>query len=543
MQKEKQKFRLIEARVCPTCSSSFDIDSSHTHCPDDKTLLCPVNADGYKDLVIDQWRVLNLIGEGASGRVHRARHVLTNMSAAIKFLKLSFVSDTAAVKRFQQEALAIKELTDGSITTLYDFGVLDDGTPYLVMELVEGNTLQDILSTQGSLDEDSVRTIFIQVAEAMQAAHDKGIFHRDLKPGNLIVDENLNVKVVDFGLAKFCDSQTAASITRTGVHLGTPAYMSPEQCTGDEIDGRSDIYSLGCVLYECLAGKPLFDSQKAVSLFHKHAFEEPVQLSKHLPKNPQYTSKSFRQLERLVMACLQKDPADRLQSMRQLEQGLKGKEFAVRRRASKTALKKAAIALLCACAIGVSALYLNNLFSSSAMPPGFTPPHAVISEEKQREFAVQNGLIFWITMEENSITGLKDGSQILMQPNGDEKTLRAAMSSSSAKTCFAAWRDWYANIFAYLKASDGTKAPPDVRMKMIVTMDKNGKVSSYVEWHDPVTNPASQAYIDRFVKAVSNLESTPLKTFPSSSTESVEFEIYLEPDQTLKVFSFDQTLR
>jgi len=542
--KQMNKFRVVETRICPTCSNTFDAEKNLTHCPADSSLLCPVNT-GYTGQIVAGWEVLDLVGEGSSGRVYKAQHGSSAAVAAIKFLKLNLQSDPTAVKRFQQEALAIKELNNPSITSLFDFGIMDDGTPYLIMEFVEGQTLQMVLEQQGALSDDSIRTMFIQAAEAMDDAHSKGILHRDLKPGNIIVDSKKNVKILDFGLAKFCDTETAASVTRTGIGLGTPAYMSPEQCTASDVDTRSDIYSLGCVIYECLTGKPVFDTDKAVAFYHKHAFEDPITPSKQLGKSSHASTKSFKQLEGLVMACLQKQPDDRIQTMRELADGLKGKQIRVQRKRQQIKLvprRVTLVALVAGVIIGSCFLYAqNNPALQSSKPLPFTPPHAVTTSKTQRQFFAPRGLFLLINMEESRQTGFKDGSSIYRE--SDENNLREAMNSAAARECFTAWHDWYANIFAYLRANHGTAAPENVRMKINVVVDRDGRVSANTEWSDPVSDATSQAFIDEFLTSLQKLDGSALMRFPSSSVDSVSFEIYLGHDGELKVEQGNQALR
>lgn len=546
MQKEKQNFRLVEQRVCPTCNAKFESSKNYTHCPEDLTLLCPVSA-GHTGLTVGNWNVLEFIGEGASGRVYRVRNEETNIDAAIKFLKISFQSDPLAVKRFQQEALAIKQITNGSITSLFDFGILDDGTPYLIMELVHGKTLQRLLELQGALSEETIRAIFLQIAEAMEVAHGNGIYHRDLKPGNLIVDEKSNVKIVDFGLAKFCDSETATSITRTGVSLGTPAYMSPEQCTGEELDWRSDIYSLGCVMYECLTGRPLFDTEKAVGFYHKHVFEEPLAPSKHLGKAPHIQSPSFKQLEQIVMACLRKDPDDRIQSMKELQAVLRGKPVrpAQKRRSPLPGRKLLAVSLSLAAVLALSVFVIHNPFATNGLG-NFVPPHAVITRDAQKAFVVPNGLYFTIFMENNSSIGFKNTSQIFVKEGtnavlDNDKSGVPPMESPAAKECFSAWQDYYYNLFSYMK-SVGT-SPKDVRMKLNISIGKDGRISANPEWQDKVTAPEAIAYMDKFTTALTKLEKSPLTVFPSSSVDRIQMEVFVGPDGSLQLINFEQVLR
>lgn len=561
MQKEKSQFRLVEARVCPTCNSSFDSSSDQTHCPADKTLLCPVSG-GYESKQVGNWIVLEQIGEGSSGRVYRARHEGTDVFAAIKFLKLNFHSDPTAVKRFHQEALAVKELNDSNIAALYDFGILDEGTPYLVMELVDGTTLQSYLEREGTISEDSIRTIFIQVAEAMEKAHKHAILHRDLKPGNLIVDEKLNVKVVDFGLAKFGDTESGASITKTGTQLGTPAYMSPEQCQGDKADERSDIYSLGCIMYECLTGKQLFDADKAVAFYHKHSFEEPLKPSERLGLKQSVISRSFQQLEEIILGCLRKEPEERIASMSELANALKGKvlnlptpgkqRFKTKIGASssighvsppgvKGALVAAIVAILLT---SLTIFFVQNQVDNANTNTlqNFSPPYTVYTKATQRSFAIVNGLYMTIIMEGRNGGGFQDRSLIFMDNPApeQEKKLRIAMGASETRECFAAWRNWYGNIYAYLRGDN--RAPNGVRMKLTVDVDKSGAVSAFTDWSDETDNPLAKEYSETIIAKLRKLNHSKMIVFPSSNTQAVSFDVYVGPDGDFKVDQAQQVL-
>ncbi len=226
-----------------------------------------------------KYRLDTMLGAGGMGTVYRATRLLIGDSVAVKLLHPEQVADTLAVERFRREAQAAARLKHQNAVTIYDFGVSDDGLVYLVMELVEGRSLRDIIKQQGPLTPTAAVEIFNQVCAALDEAHRHNIIHRDVKPDNIMVNttpNGLSVKVLDFGIAKLRDlATTASSLTQTGSVVGTPHYMSPEQCLGEELDHRSDIYSLGVVLYEALTGILPFNSPTPAAIVVQQVTQPP----------------------------------------------------------------------------------------------------------------------------------------------------------------------------------------------------------------------------------------------------------------------------
>jgi serine/threonine protein kinase len=307
----KETVRIIATKVCPTCSQAFDADSDHTVCPEDETLLCPSIVDSEIGSSVGDYVLVSKIGEGSSGHVYLAEHKSTGKIAAAKLLRLNLLSDPAAVMRFRQEAQALRALVHPNITAIHDFGVSPDGRPFIVMDYVGSTTLSDLISAQGAIAPDQSCRIFLQIIDALKTAHNAGILHRDIKPSNIGVDENFNVKIIDFGIAKMSGIETTATLTRTGATVGTPAYMSPEQCGGGKLDRRSDIYSLGCLMFECLTGRKVFPTENAFLCMNQHSFEAAPQITKFAHGLPKFFSWA-------VMTCLNKSPDHRLQSMDEL---------------------------------------------------------------------------------------------------------------------------------------------------------------------------------------------------------------------------------
>ncbi|MGQ0763990.1 MAG: protein kinase domain-containing protein [Acidobacteriota bacterium] len=227
-----------------------------------------------------KYRIDAKLGAGGMGAVYRAHRLLIGDDVALKILHPEHVSQPDATERFRREAQAAARLKHANAVSIYDFGVTNDGLVYLVMELVEGQSLREIIKQQGPLTPSAAAEVISQVCAALDEAHRQQIVHRDLKPDNIVVKPMLNglrVKVLDFGIAKLRDL-TAGNLTQTGSVMGTPHYMSPEQCLGEELDSRSDIYSLGIVLYEMLAGVVPFNSPMSTAVVVQHVNQAPPPL-------------------------------------------------------------------------------------------------------------------------------------------------------------------------------------------------------------------------------------------------------------------------
>jgi predicted Ser/Thr protein kinase len=232
-----------------------------------------------------KYRVEAILGQGGMGTVYRALHVQLERSIALKVLRTDVEGDEESGRRFVREARAVASLKNPHTITLHDFGVTSDGLRYFTMEFLEGRPLSRLLKEEGPMAWRRALRLVLQACESLKEAHGLGILHRDLKPDNLFVTKdgegNDFVKVLDFGLAKVLES--SEHLTATGVAFGTPMYMSPEQARGDAMDARSDLYSLGAVLYEMLTGEPPFASENAFGYLVRHVTEQPKRLRERRP--------------------------------------------------------------------------------------------------------------------------------------------------------------------------------------------------------------------------------------------------------------------
>lgn len=247
------------------------------------------------------------LGRGGMATVFRGSDRVLGRSVAVKVLASTFAKDRTFVERFRREAQAAAGLNHPNVVAVFDTGS-DDGVHYIVMEHVEGRTLADILREEGALPPTRAAEIAETVCRALSTAHEKGMVHRDVKPGNVLLTSDGGVKVADFGIARVASGEP---LTVTGSVMGTASYLSPEQATGGGVDSRSDIYSLGCVLYEMLTGRTPFEGDTPVSIAYKHVGEEPtVPSSINLAVPPA--------LDAVVKRAMAKSPADRYQSAEEM---------------------------------------------------------------------------------------------------------------------------------------------------------------------------------------------------------------------------------
>jgi serine/threonine-protein kinase len=275
-----------DQKVCPTCGTEYPL--SERFCPRDGTALRSSNAQGdlIGSIVAERYHILKKLGEGGMGTVYLAEHVKMGRKAALKVMNPGMNSDPDAIARFNREAANASRLNHPNVCGIYDFGETPEGLIYLAMEFVEGESLTSLIEKNGFLPAPRAASIIHQAADALAVAHDYGIVHRDLKPDNIMIakgrDGSDMVKVVDFGIAK-ASSSDAQKVTKTGLVVGTPEYMSPEQLAGDKLDGRSDIYSLGLVAFNCLTGQLPFQSNSAQEAMIMRLTDQPKTLAEMKP--------------------------------------------------------------------------------------------------------------------------------------------------------------------------------------------------------------------------------------------------------------------
>lgn len=235
--------------------------------------------------------------------VYRARDELLGREVAIKILSERFAKDRAFVERFRREAQSAANLNHPNIVSLYDYGS-DEGAYFIVMEFIDGQSLAEVIASDGRLTPERSAEVASDVAAALDRAHGAGIIHRDIKPGNIMLTTLGQTKVTDFGIARALGGDSEQTMTQTGMVIGTAAYLSPEQAQGEPVDARSDVYSLGIVLYEMLAGAPPFSGETPLSIAYKHVREDPARLSTVNPDVPQA-------LEAVASKALAKNPENR----------------------------------------------------------------------------------------------------------------------------------------------------------------------------------------------------------------------------------------
>jgi eukaryotic-like serine/threonine-protein kinase len=306
--------------VCPVCG--LEVTGGFNCCPNDGTKL--IADPGSDSALSDRYDSLELIGEGGMSAIYRARHKLMKRTVAIKLLHSHFHNKPDTLRRFQKEAEAISSMSHENVVHVFDFGQLQHGQPYMVMSYISGKSLSETIKEEGPLELKRCLTLFIQIGNGLEHAHKKRIVHRDLKPTNVMLSRDdtgqEQAVIVDFGIAKFMSEgeKTVADLTRTGAVIGSPHYMSPEQCLGQNIDVPSDIYSFGCLMYEALCGKPMFAGGSALETMHKHVNEKPPLLP---VINGNAALKAHMQA--VIYHAVEKEPGRRYQTAADLVQDLR----------------------------------------------------------------------------------------------------------------------------------------------------------------------------------------------------------------------------
>jgi len=279
------------------------------------------DADPWIGKVIDnRYRIIGQIGQGGMGVVYKVEHQRMGKVAALKMLHAELARDPEVKERFHREAEAVSRLNHHNTVQVFDFGTTE-GMLYLVMEYVKGVDIGELVDRDGPMPFATAAPLFAQTCASLLEAHEAGIVHRDLKPENIVVTRTNRgrdfVKVLDFGLAKLSEREELSDVTSRGTVVGTPYYMSPEQIRGDDIDGRSDIYALGALMYKVVTGHPPFEAKNPVGVLTKHLTDDVVPPSRRRPE-----LKIDERIDELIGRCLEKEAADRFQSTAELAEAI-----------------------------------------------------------------------------------------------------------------------------------------------------------------------------------------------------------------------------
>lgn len=319
-QSKEDKLALAEELVEDAAGSSIS-EGEHTVDLNQAKRFLHAGGELEGQIFAERYKILEKLGEGGVGTVYKVQHLHLDTLHALKILQTKQIKDQDSIARFCHEAKVITRLQHPNIVRVKDFGVYE-GCPFMIMDYVEGKPISALINNPEVTSETWI-SIFKQVLDALGHAHQKSIVHRDIKPGNILyrIDENGEpvVTVVDFGLAKDVDPnknsefKSPEGLTKTGDIFGTPMYMSPEQCTGHRIDARSDIYSLGCVMYYCLAGSPPFVTQSNFELVYKQINASPLPFQPNVRSKPKMAA-----FEAIVLKAMAKDTNARYQYAEQM---------------------------------------------------------------------------------------------------------------------------------------------------------------------------------------------------------------------------------
>ena len=265
------------------------------------------------ELIANRYELGSVVGSGGMSVVYSATDTLLGREVAVKMLRSELARDANFRERFRREAQNAGRLNHPAIVAIYDTGETlhnDQSTPYIVMELVKGRNLKDIVADGGPLSPDEAATTLIPVCEALQVSHDAGIVHRDIKPANVMITNTGVVKIMDFGIARALDDVTS-HMTQTSAVIGTAQYLSPEQARGKPVDGRSDLYALGCLMYDIMVGHPPFDGDTPFAVAYQHVQEDPTPPSEFIPD---LSPTAALNVDAVVLTAMAKHPGDRYQT-------------------------------------------------------------------------------------------------------------------------------------------------------------------------------------------------------------------------------------
>lgn len=363
------------ARFCPRCGHAASIASLPTQVGEEAAW----NAAGptvVGDPLIGRtlegkYRIDAVLGEGGMGTVYRATRLLIGDTVALKILHSDTMRDPSAIERFRREAQAAARLKHPNVVAIHDFGVGADDTVYLVMEFADGEDLRALIDRFGRLSPAVASELMDQLCSALDEAHQRNIVHRDLKPENILIRSSpggYRIKILDFGIAKLRDlSTTSGGLTQAGTVVGTPFYMSPEQCRGREVDPRSDIYALGVILYEMLTGSVPFEAKHSAEVVAQHVSELPTPPTMRNPAIPPA-------VEAVVLRALQKRPEARQQSAGEFAKEL---STAVRAAATPDQLTQAMPQHVAPVTVASMPASTGTIPPGSPTPPGHPPPQGL----------------------------------------------------------------------------------------------------------------------------------------------------------------------
>lgn len=442
-------------------------------------------AEQTRLVVADGYEILSCIGTGANGSVYKAQEKLSGLVSAIKVLNEQ--KDQGDVKRFQREAQLIAKLSHPNIVSMRSFGI-QNAAPYLVMEYVDGPSLAGLLKAEGKLSPERTCDLIIQIADALQHAHDMQIFHRDIKPSNIMlcIQNGREVaKLADFGIAKIKAPETRETLTQTGVVLGTPLYMSPEQSMGIEADARSDIYALGCVMYECLSGRTPIEGENFLDVVYKR-------LNRDVPTFAELGLKVPASLSNIILRCLAREPNERYQSAGEVAQDLRaalaGGVVALPRRAKVKRNGGTALSAPTYIGVGVLMAFVAMQMIGARQTPKVMPSGRAIGTYTAAPAAavyprvnVRNPDCKQLQLVVH-IQGGKLGKQVSADAIYSAQSLtaeryRKAIADPGFVLLMSEWKDWYGNIFDAVNpppSGRGPTIPPSFFGWFEVTVPKNG---------------------------------------------------------------------
>jgi serine/threonine protein kinase len=504
------------------------------------------NSDGDKSeqpcetVISDRYKVLSLLGSGGMGSVYKVEDKTLGKIFAVKVLSPKLTEDQAAFRRFSQEAKASGELNHPNINNVYEQGTTDSGAPFLVMDYLEGETLCDILKKEGRLQYERAIDIFEQICQALEQAHNKGVIHRDVKPSNIIIVPSEGggelVKVVDFGIAKVLpatDNKTA-QLTQTGEIFGSPLYMSPEQCNGENLDARSDIYSLGCTMFETLTGRAPFAATNPFKVMMNQVQMPPPAMRSAAPKLEVPSA-----LEAIIMTCLEKKPADRYQTVSALQADLKRVQSGKRPLATrhKTPANKRRLTRVAGVVAIIAALASGSMYMSSQRtePPAELATEADERPSKPEEYAGKT-LAQWSAEIEREPTNAQNYYNRGRLHDYRDERIDAIQDYTKAIELNPKFTDAYkARAFVYSMVNNYDKALVDANWLINDQPDwsEGYEVRSFIEMSEEDTEHA----IEDARKAIS------LQPLTESTRDNLAYKYYCLASALINEAAYEQAIK